>query len=72
MLKVEEIPDELREAFETLSALRQAQSLVIRKYRNKKDLEPIMKWLESDLLPNCDKSLDVFERYIRRDKPDYE
>ena len=67
MLKVEEIQDELREAFETLSVLKQAQSLIIRKYRNKKDLEPTMKWLESDLLPSCDKSLDVFERYIRRD-----
>ena len=67
MLKVEEITDELREAFEILSVLKQAQSLIIRKYRNEKDLTPIFQWLESDLLPSCDKSLDVFERYIRRD-----
>jgi len=67
MLKVEEIPNDLRKAFETLSCLKQVQILMIRKYKANKDLTPIIQWLESDLLPECDKSLETLECYIRRE-----
>ena len=66
MVNIEEIPNEVREAYEVLSTLTHMQTSIIYRYKNNGDLGAIIWKLAAGFLDKCHLSLSIIEKEIRK------